>query len=114
MTSSTILADFKAVAFHLDDKTISSRKVSTLKQTLGYYSFVKTKAILFSVQDCLVPSKYEGICLFAIRILEKRIRIFEYDIFWKSVFVLFYEIVFKRKYDKICLQKRISLLDFCL
>ena len=61
MTSSTILADFKAVAFHLDDKTISSRKVSTRKRTLGYYPFVfKTKAILFSVKDCLAPSKYEA------------------------------------------------------
>ena len=35
-------------------------------------------------------------------------------IFLKSVFVMFYEIVFKRKYDKIRLQKHISLLDFSL
>ena len=58
--------------------------------------------------------KYERVCLLASSILEKRIRIFEYDIFLKSVFVVFYEIVFKRKYNKIRLQKHISLLDFCL
>ena len=49
--------------------------------------------------------KYERICLFASRIFEKRIRILEYDIFLKSAFAVFYEIVFKRKYDKIPLQK---------
>ena len=45
-----------------------------------------------------VRTKHEHICPLASRILEKRVSIFEYDIFLKSVFVIFYEIVFKRKY----------------
>ena len=61
-----------------------------------------------------LKSKYEHICLFVSCILEKHIHIFEYDIFLKSIFVMFYEIVFKRKYDKLRLQKHISLLDFSL
>ena len=59
------------------------------------------------IQD-LVISKYERICLFASRIFEKHICIFEKRL------CRIYEIVFKRKYDKIRLQKRISLLDCCL
>ena len=43
--------------------------------------------------------KYERICLFASRILEKRFHIFEKQI------CCFYEIVFKHKYDKLRLQK---------
>ena len=47
------------------------------------------------------------IYLFASHILEKRIHIFEYDVFLKSVFFVFYEIIFKRKYNKIRPQKLI-------
>ena len=39
--------------------------------------------------------KYERICPLASRILQKRIPIFKYIIFFKSVFVVFLEIVFK-------------------
>ena len=61
---------------------------------------------------CGPPHKYEHIYLFASRIL-KSVFVFLILLFLKSIFVVFYEIVYKRKYDKIRLQKRTSLLDFC-
>ena len=45
-----------------------------------------------------VLSKYERICPLSSRILQKRTRIFKYVVFFKSVFVVFYKIVLKRKY----------------
>ena len=54
--------------------------------------------------------KYQRICLSASRILQKRTRIFKYDVFWKSVFVIFFVIVFKSKHDKIRLKSILNML----
>ena len=43
-------------------------------------------------------NEHERICPLSSRILQKRSCIFKYDVFLKSVFVVFYEIVLKRKY----------------
>ena len=68
--------------------------------TLIYHGNGHLKSKPFDDQTNPHGLKYERICLFASPILEKRIHIFEKHI------CRFYEKVFKRKYDKLCLQKQ--------
>ena len=51
-----------------------------------------------SSTEFAMVTKYERICPLGSRILQKRACILKYDIFFKSVFAVFYEVVLKRKY----------------
>ena len=63
--------------------------------------FIELHSTLYVRQlGTYMVTKYERICLLAGRILEKCIRIFEYDVFLKSIFVVFHEIVYSKKLEQ--------------
>ena len=79
------------------------RQVLCINSALGLKA-VKECYILDSALSCqcslkrFAESKYERICLSGKHILQIRIHIIKYGVFYKNVLVVFYENVWKRKY----------------